>query len=539
MEFTESYQNTLNFILQLSANTEVRNKISCNRLNEVRSFLEDKIQNFKPSVMLYGIYNAGKSTTLNALLGKSVAVMSDRAETSKVTPYPYDNYILYDTPGVNAPYEHERITMNQFQKCDVIVFVMCNDGSVEDRIVYDKIKEILLSKKPLILVLNIKSPETTNLIDSASEQIKKISENMCSLGISNIEKLYNLVVIDAKVALKAKLEHNDVLLKYSQIESLEERLRDILRTNNRSAVISNTNLYIRKFSRGVRENLLKDDLGKNSKAIEEMIARVTDQKVNTERNMRAECEHCYEDLYDRLVAELRKGNSNVMPLVDECMGRIANTITEIVEKSSNQLCCAFEDFSRSVIGGIDGDIFSDFNRKNNSQKQFTNELADKIEATLKTGVLNNTMEKFAQEATIQICNYIKTSIAKSLMFGKGPVWIAQFAGTVGKFVGPAVSAILAIYDIYKDKASLDEENKKRMQYEIEIPNCVRILIGKIRTELNSKIEEITNYIYGDIICEQKKNLNDSNERMKAVNLALEQLSKIENSLPSEYCLKNL
>lgn len=44
-----------------------------------------------------------------------------------------------DTPGVNAPYEHKRITMNRFQKCDVIVFVMCNDGSVEDRIVYDKI----------------------------------------------------------------------------------------------------------------------------------------------------------------------------------------------------------------------------------------------------------------------------------------------------------------------------------------------------------------------------------------------------------------
>lgn len=108
--------------------------------SKLRDLISHKNDEF--TVTCVGLYNQGKSQLLNALVSdcnNSTFSVSDRRETVITKKVKCGDIVYVDTPGVNAPYEHERITMNRFQKCDVIVFVMCNDGSVEDRIVYDKI----------------------------------------------------------------------------------------------------------------------------------------------------------------------------------------------------------------------------------------------------------------------------------------------------------------------------------------------------------------------------------------------------------------
>ena len=64
----------------------------------------------KPKVMVYGIYNSGKSTLINALCKEEVAEMADRPMTDQITEYDKGDYYLVDSPGVDAPIQHEIVT---------------------------------------------------------------------------------------------------------------------------------------------------------------------------------------------------------------------------------------------------------------------------------------------------------------------------------------------------------------------------------------------------------------------------------------------
>ncbi len=128
--------------------------------------------------MVYGTYNAGKSTLLNALFGQDeMAKTGDAPETFKVTEYKYNGYTLYDTPGINAPIEHELITEEHLKKSELILFVLSNDGSFEERFVYEKIANVVKMGKPILIVVNNKKGTKKNSKEEL-EELKKINENL-------------------------------------------------------------------------------------------------------------------------------------------------------------------------------------------------------------------------------------------------------------------------------------------------------------------------------------------------------------------------
>ena len=65
--------------------------------------LYDKVKNAKPEIMFYGIYNAGKSSILNELLGSDQAKVDDVPTTDRIDRYEWNGYSIVDTPGVDAP----------------------------------------------------------------------------------------------------------------------------------------------------------------------------------------------------------------------------------------------------------------------------------------------------------------------------------------------------------------------------------------------------------------------------------------------------
>lgn len=76
------------------------------------------------SIMVYGVYNAGKSTLINALLGQELAAVADVPETARVQGYRWGDFEVLDTPGIDAPLEHEAITREQLVQSDVVIFVV-------------------------------------------------------------------------------------------------------------------------------------------------------------------------------------------------------------------------------------------------------------------------------------------------------------------------------------------------------------------------------------------------------------------------------
>lgn len=178
--------------------------------------VETALNKSKPSLMFYGIYNAGKSSLLNAIFGEKVASVNDVPETHKVTSYPWQGYELIDTPGLNGPKADEAVTMAEINKHDIIMFVIDDSDNFDSDVITRRIVEILEARKPCIIVINKKNDSSKAEI----EEIRcKIDQNIRAL--SNVPLDYDFVAVDAESALRARREDKRALLNDSDIGLLE------------------------------------------------------------------------------------------------------------------------------------------------------------------------------------------------------------------------------------------------------------------------------------------------------------------------------
>lgn len=115
-------------------------------------------------IAVVGRPNVGKSTLINKLVAEKVAIVSDKAGTTRenikgILNFGDNQYIFIDTPGIHKP-KHllgEHMTNSAvkiLKEVDVIMFML--DGSQEistgDQFVMDKVNDA--KKTPKILVIN-------------------------------------------------------------------------------------------------------------------------------------------------------------------------------------------------------------------------------------------------------------------------------------------------------------------------------------------------------------------------------------------------
>ena len=147
-------------------------------------------------VSLVGRPNVGKSTLLNSLVGRKVAITSNKPQTTRnIIQGIYngsDSQIVFvDTPGIHKPNHKLGKVLNKqayysIDDVDVVLFLV--DGSTElgpgDKYVIDRLKEV---DKPVILVIN---------------KIDKISKEKILEKINEYKDLYNFAEIIPLSALK-------------------------------------------------------------------------------------------------------------------------------------------------------------------------------------------------------------------------------------------------------------------------------------------------------------------------------------------------
>ena len=147
-------------------------------------------------VSLIGRPNVGKSTLLNSIIGKKVAITSDKPQTTRnIIEGIYNDsdtqIVFVDTPGIHKPkYKLGKYLNKQayysIDDVDVVVFLV--DASEElgkgDLYIIEKLKEI---DKPVILILN---------------KIDKIKKEQILLKIDEYKDLYNFEEIIPLSALK-------------------------------------------------------------------------------------------------------------------------------------------------------------------------------------------------------------------------------------------------------------------------------------------------------------------------------------------------
>ena len=114
-------------------------------------------------VSFIGRPNVGKSTLLNSIMGRKIAITSDKPQTTRnIIQGIYNEediqIVFVDTPGIHKPTHKLGKVLNRqayYSMDDVDIILMLVDVSKElgtgDKYVIDKLKEI---NKPVILVLN-------------------------------------------------------------------------------------------------------------------------------------------------------------------------------------------------------------------------------------------------------------------------------------------------------------------------------------------------------------------------------------------------
>ena len=199
-------------------------------LDRFVSFCGERMKDLNPKLMVYGIYNAGKSTLINALLGGEFAPVGDIPTTKAVNTYNWREYTIYDTPGINAPEKDEEVSKEQLERSDVILFVMDTAGDFSLGKNYRELAEIARSKKRLLIVLNDKDDTM-----SAPEEVRKIEsrvyEDFASLVAgatpAALAQKFRLVTVNAQRALRARMrtdlseDKRAALVGASNIEALE------------------------------------------------------------------------------------------------------------------------------------------------------------------------------------------------------------------------------------------------------------------------------------------------------------------------------
>lgn len=197
-----------------------------------RNLVQEKLVQSHPSLMFYGVYNAGKSSLLNAILGETRAKVGDVPETREVTTYEWKDYQLVDTPGINGPLLDEVIAKEELQKHDLILFVIDDSDSFDDALVAKEIFRICELGKPLVVVLNHKQPfdleqslHIQNILLSNVEKAAKAQGKLLK------DRPYLFAPVQAKTGLKAKTEQKNRLLESSRLPELERLLFEELRKN--------------------------------------------------------------------------------------------------------------------------------------------------------------------------------------------------------------------------------------------------------------------------------------------------------------------
>ncbi|MCR5085042.1 MAG: 50S ribosome-binding GTPase [Succinivibrionaceae bacterium] len=456
--------------------------------------IAEKVGDFRPSLMIYGIYNSGKSTLLNALMGAELAKVADRPETDRVERYEYEGYTVYDTPGVNAPIEHEQVTMEHYRKCEMIMFVMSNDTAVEDIEVFRRIGDILRSKRPLIVVLNRKMGHGSSEQDreALEQQRHRVQENIARLGIEGAEQYYNLVVVDAKTALKGKLEHKPGLVEFSGIGELERLISDLLRNDHSKEVARGLNRQVT----GLINELCSCIDGRNATPeiarLEKLQSSLTSRKRSAQLELKSMAQRALDPLAGELVREAKAGNEDLKPVVDAYIERLSGDLKSKIEEIVSDLGTDLSSYSLDALSSMG--VSLDLPAQADGSKSSLEQLAGKLAGQLSNPAVEQAVSSGAEAATKAMLTFVK-DVLPSLMKGKGVVWIANAAGLVGKLMGPLFTVGSVIFSAWQDSERAEEELRNQQEYLLSLASSARSTVSSILGALAPEIDRICDEIF--------------------------------------------
>ena len=318
------------------------------KMADIEKLYKEKIENTKPQIMFFGLYNAGKSSLLNELLRDDVAKVADVPTTDHVDYYNWRGYTIADTPGVGAPIEHEEVTNEAIRKADVVLFVMTNAGSFEKKENYVRMKDIIDAGKKIIIVINDKSNFLPQECYEEMMQVQqKIYDNMMALGINNVKERFTILFVNTKLAHKGRTANKPLLWEKSQIAELESYILSEMKNSDDFAVIRHAIDEINKDVEAIREQLSQVDTNPEYMAIQKVLNGLHNAKIQVRKNM--------SDFISSQTNKLGVTLPDAIWAVKEDQAKIDQTVQQAQQNLSEKVKAHLEDQLQTVVDDLSMD----------------------------------------------------------------------------------------------------------------------------------------------------------------------------------------
>mgnify|MGYP000027059634 FL=1 len=322
------------------------------KMADIEKLYKGKIENTKPQIMFFGLYNAGKSSLLNELLRDDVAKVADVPTTDHVDYYNWRGYTIADTPGVGAPIEHEEVTNEAIRKADVVLFVMTNAGSFEKKENYVRMKDIVDAGKKIIIVINDKSNFLPQECYEEMMQVQqKIYDNMMALGINNVKERFTILFVNAKLAHKGRTANKPLLWEKSQIAELESYILSEMKNSDDFAVIRHAiyeiNQDVEAIVEAIREQLSQVDTNPEYMAIQKVLNGLHNAKIQVRKNM--------SDFISSQTNKLGVTLPDAIWAVKEDQAKIDQTVQQAQQNLSEKVKAHLEDQLQTVVDDLSMD----------------------------------------------------------------------------------------------------------------------------------------------------------------------------------------
>lgn len=434
---------------------------------EIEKRFEDKKQNPDLSIMVYGVYNAGKSTFINALIGEELAAMDDVPLTASVTAYPYKNYQILDTPGIDAPIEHEEIADEQLLKSDVVLFVVNPSGIVEEQATLEKLMDLFENRKKVFLIFNEKNELSESDFALLKEQTRTTLQNLAAKRGLTQEILGEIPIfkVNAKRALLGKIKQKEGLVNASGLNELELNLNRFI-----DEVIAKNEIY-----HALKENLLSfindgisdlsaNDAGELKKLYDRLAREIAAGKIDLRKDVKRDIKGAADELKQNVQTWLFEGAEDFEQRFQDWSGQKLESLSRDLEDYLVQIALKIQQDIDELqvklpqLGLVD-------TKTSIQPTQFDSATPDVAVSGVETvdvdafGKVLNMATKVQAEQLVYVMQIAK-QLAPKLMEGIGQKTMERIAKDIVGKSAPVISAIVALYEWFKA-----HQNQRRREQE--------------------------------------------------------------------------
>lgn len=514
----QTYDKTAHFVQT--------NQFETTEFQTVQTMFEDKRKKPDAHIMVYGVYNAGKSTLINALLGKVVAEIDDVPKTDSVSAYRWRQYDILDTPGVDAPIEHEQITDEEMLKADAVIFVVNPVGVAEELGTLSKLLELVKARKQVFLVFNEKQPLAIEDFQKLKDQTQsRLQELAAKSGLSNVLKDIPIVRVNAKSALKAKTENKSALLESSGFPEFEKRLTEFLQSISQDTIYVRLKNALVDFLSGSL-NILKmrsqadmvkkyDDLLKNIERNKNQVRRNVRRAIANERNRIGK--EVQRQLLRNVFGEENLSESDMEKCIQAAFEysaeKVNDTLQNEVEDLMQQLQVDIDNIQAEIptsnfamgninIQNIDNASPSMENVESIAQR------ASQISPEMMAQTVEQLTKLAKPEYIVESLKLVKKYLPE-LMKGIGIKTMEKWAKAIMNklpYIGPMITGLFALKDIFTEDSQttqmqqkIDEHNRQRERTKQQITDISNDIASRFENMLREQTEKVTDEIFTNIM----------------------------------------